>query len=338
MSLGVHVGKKGKLRDVRFKTMRDAIIEETSYLNLSAVQLFTHGPRNKDKNSMDYQGIKKYCEENNIVVAVHGTYISTAVWEITHETRGERHKKMYINHIRDTLVSAKQVGAVGVVIHLPKGLINQIVEVMEILSDCHEINNIRKNKGGCPTIILEMPASKPDDKTYETAEKLNALVNALHGNSKITIEWHLCIDTAHQWSCGIKMSDPNIVNSWFNELLDITRDKIKLIHFNGANKINFGRGKDIHEIPMSPYDGIWHHIMSKEMLEFLNNEGDEIIKEENDLFEHLTKKELQIIRESSFGTIVHFAKKNNIPMIMEINRGELIYTKFAADIINGLLK
>lgn len=335
MSIGIHVSKKSKVRDVVFKNMRDAIKEECELLNLSAVQIYTHGPMNKKKNEMDYQGIKKYCEEKNIKIYVHGSYVSVGIWQVNQLNKNESVGIININHIRDQLISGKCLGAEGVVIHLPKKAPEIIAETMAVLSNHKMINRLKKNPGRLPKILLEMPASRPDEKTYETPEKLNNLVKLLN-EEKIDLEWGICLDTAHQWSCGVDMGDLNIFNTWFRELTPATLERINLIHFNGALKNNFSKGKDIHIIPMSKEDAVWGGIISKDMRDFIEKEKNDLIKYDNDLYEHLTEDEINIIRKSTLNLFVKYAKKNNISLICEINRGDFIETKLCVDVLNNL--
>lgn len=336
MSVGIHVAKSSKIKNTAYKSMEDAIKAETQLLGLNAVQIFTSGPRNFKRNEMNYQKIKKYCDDEKINISTHGTYVSVGIWKINHKNKNAAEATKQIDHIIDLARSAKQLGGLGVVIHLPKRVPEEIVETLEVLSENKELSKLQ-NSGDGVLIVLEMPASKPDDKTYETADKLNHLCQLIHSNKNILIKWCLCIDTSHQWSCGIKMDEPHTWNAWLSDLSDFTRNKIKIIHLNGNSSSNFGRGKDVHEIIMSPSDGIWNHLMSAEMSDFIKENGKEIIKENNDFFTHLSNTELKKLKESSLYAIILFAKTRSIPLILEVNRGDFIYTKYAIDIIKGLL-
>lgn len=337
MSLGIHIAKKSLIRDAKYKTMLDAIQAETQLLNLNACQIYSHGPRSYTKNPMSHQAIKKYCEEQKVDLSTHGTYVSVSIWKVNQKNKSSEESKKQIEHIKDMLSTVKQLGGSGVVVHLPKKLPEIIVETLEVLSENANLLKLRDSNGGCPKLILEMPASKPDDKTYETSDKLNNLCELIHNNKKINLDWCLCIDTSHQWSCGIKMNERHSWNDWLADLTEFTRNKIEIIHLNGNSSVNFGRGKDIHEIIMSPTDGIWHNLMSEEMLNFIKTEGNTVIKEEDNFFDHLSESELEKIKNSSLYDVILFAKKRNITLILEVKRGDFIYTKYAIDIINGLL-
>ncbi len=333
--LGIHVAKDSKIKNAKSKTMLDAIKRDTQLLNLNAVQIFTSGPRSYNRNKMDYGAIKAHCRENNISISTHGTYLSVGVWKITRKNINSFVSKKVVNHIVDMLQSAKSLDATGVVIHLPNKCPDVIVETLAILSETKEIEAAQHNG---PYIILEMPASRPDARTYETAEKLNNLCNMIRQHKGITLKWCLCIDTSHQYSCGVNFGELHEWHSWISALTDYTICKIKIFHLNGNNAKNFGRGKDVHEIIMSPEDGVWRHLMSEEMLDFIERDGQEIIDENNNFYEHLSKGELKKIKESSLNAIVKFAKNNGIVLILEINAGNFIYTKFAIEILHGLLQ
>ncbi len=328
--IGIHIAKDSKIRNEKSKTMEDAIKRDIELLNINSCQIFTHGPRSYNRNQMDYIKIKKYCQLKNINISSHGSYLSVGIWKVNESNKNTAISKKNIAHIADMLKSINEIGGSGVVLHLPNNIPDVVEETMRILSENEDIKRYNKNAD----IILEMPASKPDHRTYETSEKLQNLCDKL---KDININWSLCIDTSHQWSCGIKMNEPLIWHKWLSGLTDYVRNKIKIIHLNGNSLDNFGRGKDIHEIIMSPDDGIWGNLISEEMKDFIDREEKEIIKSGGDFFSYLSAQELSKINDSSLAEIIRYAKKNNIVLIMEINRGKFIYTKFAIDIIKSLL-
>jgi len=337
--LGIHVAKKSKINGKNHKTMYTAIKDEIELLNINACQIFTHGPRSYNENKMNYSEIETFSNNNNINISIHGSYLSVSIWNVNKKNVNSPQSKKSIDHITDMLKSAKKINATGVVIHLPNKEPKYIVETMEVLSSVHDIYNTQTvtNIENIPMIILEMPASKPDNKTYETSEKLNHLCEMIKANKNITIKWELCIDTSHQWSCGIKMNEYHTWHSWLNNLTEYTRKKIRMIHLNGNSVQNFGKGKDVHEIIMSPQDGIWGDLITDEIKEFIKINRDKLDTDNKNFYLQLTDNEKKNIKNSSLGAIVDYAKKENIPLILEINRGEYIYTKVAIDIIKGLL-
>lgn len=339
MSIGIHIGKTSNVNNSKskHKSYMDAITNDTTLLNMSAMAVFTMGPRSKAKINMAHQDINKYCANHNIIIYTHTSYIATGIWNVNYANRHEDKSRMYIQLIKDELMQGKQLGARGVVLHYSRHPVSTISETMEILSDCEAINSIRQNAGDLPKITLEMPASKPSDSlTYETASKLNILVKALDDNSKITIGWDLCIDTAHLYSGGVSFEQTNSWNDYINKLSAVARKKLTLIHLNGAEGKHFGTGKDVHIIPLSKQDAIWGHLISSEFRDFLDRTDYDSINKIN-LYDELSKNEKKEICNSSFYDIIKYASDNDITMIMEINRGEYNDIKMVMDVINGLL-
>lgn len=340
--IGIHVSKNivrthNTNDPKKYKTMRDAVIKEKELLNMSACAFFTHGPMNKKRNHMDYQGIKKYCEENNIAIHTHGSYISVGIWNVNQKNRHENKSLMFIRHIKDLLVDGKQLKAKGVVLHVPRHPIETIVESMEIMSNCKVINSIRRNEGVLPKLTLETPASRPDDiLTYETPEKLNTLMEALESNAAITIGWDLCLDTCHLWAGGIDFSNANMWNEYQSKMSVLSKEKLKLIHLNGAQAKNFRTGKDGHIVPLSKDDAIWGKYVSPEIRDYLDRTSIQEIASQN-LFQKLSESEIENLKNSSLYDIIQYAKKNNISLIMEIKKDDFTNTKFAMDVINGFL-
>jgi endonuclease IV len=335
---GVHIGRKSVNLEThtKHKNLHEAIKYESELLNLTSIAFFTFGPMNMKRNAVSYQEIKKYCDEKNISIYIHTSYLSIGVWSVNQKTRNLNKSLLYIRHIKDQLLSGKQCGANGIVLHLPNKSPEVVVETLEVLSDCKVLNSIRKNPGVLPKIVLEMPASKPDEFTYETPDKLNNLCRLIQQNKKITIEWSLCIDTCHQWSGGVDYSRSDGWDNWIAELDDYTRDKIELIHLNGALSKNFGTGKDLHVIPFAIEDALWYRNISDEMRDYLLRTNIYEFKNIN-FYDKLSKQELADIKNSSIYSLIKFAKKNNISMISEIDLSIFKEAKFAIDVINGLL-
>jgi endonuclease IV len=336
MSAGIFISKNSHIFEkTKHKNYTIAVKTEVELLKMTAFSVFLLGPLDKKKISMDYTTIAKYSKDNNIEIWPHASYISSGIWSVTNVNRHENKPLMFIRDIKDHLVIGKQLGAKGVVFHLPRHPINTVLETMEIISDCKAINSIRRNDGVLPAFTIEMPASKPNDElTYETAEKLNVLVAALVNNTKITLDWNLCVDTCHMYAGGVNFNTD--FDDWERKLSTVTRDKIKLVHLNGASGKNFGTGKDGHIIPLSKQDDIWGGLISEEFRDYLaRTELDEIT--DMNLYDKLSSDEVDAIKSSQFNSIIQFCKTKKIAMIMEINRGSLKDAKLAMDVVNHLL-
>lgn len=297
---GLHCSKKSKV-GVEHKTILDSIKHAQLDLKINAVQIFTHGPANAKRTSMNYKEIREYCKENNIKLYVHGSYLSVGLWNI------EKHARI-IKHIIDMLICCIKLNSRGLVIHLPKKNVGVIVACFALLEKSILEHKYAEHLVKC-RILLEAPAMGPSDETYETSQKLNKLVKAL---AKSTLKWGLCIDTAHMWSGGVDFGPAETWNKWLDELTDESRQKIKLFHLNGALEKNFGRGKDGHIIPLCKDDAIWKDY-------------------------HPQGQKKNII-DSGFYSIVRFASENNIPIISEINIGDYGDVKLLMNTIIGILE
>jgi endonuclease IV len=303
MSLGIHVAKISHVLEPpnkKRKTMLDAIKCDCETLNLTACQIFIQGPRNSHMSKMDYLAIKNYCMESKIKLYVHSSYITVGIFSVAPETKNTDKSKRAIKSVLDQFKSCDLLGSNGLVVHLSKRTPDEIWATLKVL-----IPKIKKFK---TPLIFEQPAKKADGyKTYETPEKINKLNELIIKEFPNYKNWGWCIDTCHIWSAGINVSDVKIMKNW---LMDINHPKkILLFHLNGGMKQYFGTGKDTHIIPFAVDDNIWHSYKSYT----------------------LTK-----IKKTSIGIIMKFAKINNIPCILEINRGSLIDSKYALKTISTL--
>jgi len=97
--------------------------------------------------------------------------------------------------------------------------------------------------------------------------------------------WGWCVDTAHLWGAGVNIRAEADMEAW---LAAIKPGVIKLFHLNGSYA-EMGSGADKHAIALGEGDLIWHGIP---------------------------------YQESGVSAIVRYAKKHNIPIVCEINRGK----------------
>lgn len=328
MGLGIHIGKNMSIGNKKYKTCEGVVQSEITNLGLTAFSLFILGPMNSKPVSMDYDAIKKFSEENRIAVWPHGSYLTAGIWNVTDDNLDTSKSQAALKSIVDHIDLADKLGSKGVVIHLPRHNMNTIVDTMRLLS-----RNIQND--GRTAFTIEMPASKPHDElTYETPDKLNKFTKTLSADKDITIDWNLCIDTCHLWAGGINCKQ---WNRYKNVLSKDTRDRIRLIHLNGADAKNFGTGKDGHRIPLSKSDAIWGNLISDETRNGIAALPVDVQKSKN-LCEMLSYNERELIQKSSLASIVKFAKIRNIDMIMEIKVDDFYNTKIAIDVMNWLME
>lgn len=289
LKLGIHVSSKSKvLNKSKSLPIHSAISRDTDILDLNSVQIFTHGPRNKNENKLDYKQIKNACK--NLDLTVHSTYMSVAIWKVSNNNKNTKISKEYIKHITDQLETCKKIGAWGLVIHISKNEPSVIADTMKILKPIAKTLKVK--------IILEMVSAKASGQlTYETPEKINYLTELI-GLEKW---WCWCIDTAHLWGAGINVKKYKDMKKWFGSIK--YKKKIGMIHLNGSSA-NLGSGDDKHEIPFTIDDKIWYNILPKKSglrtaVEFAMKHDCTIICEINRGEEEDTIKSLDIIKDLS---------------------------------------
>jgi endonuclease IV len=281
--LGIHVSRISKVLEKPNKdrdSMLNAIITDTSMLKINMAQIFTHGPRNYAANKMDHKGIKDYAHAHNINLVVHSTYVTQLLKVID---KDPKKAKMNIVHIEKQLKACSEIGAMGLVIHLPKhsdDVPNQITSALKVLEPYSEQYNT--------TILLEISAHKPSE-SYANPDNFNTLCETIHNKIK-DHTWGICVDSAHVWASEVDISTAAQTKEWLSKLH--YQHKIKLFHFNGSSS-PFGVNKDVHEVAFSKEDKIWPT--------------------------HTFK--MEDIKKTGGYKIVKFCKKNRIPIICEINRG-----------------
>ena len=307
--IGVHVAKVSKvIKNTKNRSnMLDAIKNDCDELNIKCCQIFVAGPANTRMSQMDYEKINIYCNESDINLYVHSSYLTIGIFSICKDTKDLPKSKLAIKHLMDQLDACDRLGSKGFVIHLPRkepsSIINTLKYIIPIL-----------NKYKTP-FMLEMPASRPDpEKTYETPEKMNNLSNMIFNNYPNFINWSWVIDTAHLWSCGIEVDNVKIMEHWFKN--QKYPEKIGLFHLNGSSVEHHGTGKDVHRVVFADDDDIWNQDYN-----IVNKHG--VIRE-------------KILKKSTMNIISIFTKKFNIDLICEINRGDFKEIKFSINTLNKI--
>jgi hypothetical protein len=202
--------------------------------------------------------------------------IDTSIWDTKEKKpniRGINYLKFQIN---EGIKSGHKIA--GFVIHLPLCPVNTIADI---------ICGISVKTKGKMKLLLEMPSRKCPNCDFNTPRSLAALISSIKlPHSKVGI----CIDTAHLWAMNIDIRSYANTKKWLDEFAKLVSAKyIGLIHLNGSS-IDINSGYDVHQIPFSPADKIWHKIPYS---------------------------------DSGVKAFVEFARKNKIFIILENNRGTL---------------
>lgn len=298
--IGLHVHKHTR------KTLTKAIDKDSEKYELECVQIFTHNPRTGSAIKMNYEDVLKKCEELDLPLVVHSAYITTGVLKLENKEELEQTKgKKKLNLLKRQLEACVELEALGLVVHLPKAPLSTIVKAMTLIEPT-------RKKTGCK-ILLENMWYKPDGKnTFQTPQRLSKLCEHL-SKAKISKDgWGICLDSAHMWA---GMTFDNIKDSYdvrtFNGMKKWLKDfkyrkKIDLIHFNGSyTPITYH--KDQHCIPM---------LYKEDLLWGIEKKPD---------YKKLGKKKLKSLlpytEKMGLRYLIKFAKKYDIPMTLEVNRG-----------------
>lgn len=230
MIYGLHI--KGDL----IKQIKD----EYNKNKIKCIQIFVYNIFTYKKIKMEYDIIKKYCELNKINIYIHANYITNSIWSL-YKISKNKQKLLFL--LSEQLKIGDKLNCKGLVIHIPKERIENIIKVLKIIKVV-----LKKYK---TKILLENPSVRSKKfYTYEDPINFNILC---YNIDKLKINWGLCLDTAHLWNSGIDIANKKILIEWLNKFE--YKNKIYLIHLNGSFYNN--SAKDKHAIPESKEDKIW---------------------------------------------------------------------------------
>jgi endonuclease IV len=263
--LGIHISKieEGK----KTLPLDESVAIMMKRLNINSCQIFTHGPRSLNECKFDINSFVK--KTTNVYVANHSPYIMVGIWNAL--TSPFHKKEFYLSAFTQMIKRTHEVGSDCFVLHITKSSINKIKLVV------HQLKPILikyKVKLG-----LEMVALKSCATTYETPEKINALIDAIGPDDY----YGIVVDTAHIWAAGFDCSTYKQMAKWLSGIKN--KSKIILFHLNGS-QCNIGSGKDKHALVFDSDDIIWNNISYE---------------------------------ESGVRAIVEFSLKHHIPMICEVH-------------------
>jgi deoxyribonuclease-4 len=235
MSIGNHVDK-AKNYVAALKAAVNTALKNGCYMG--AAQIFVTNPRSGKPTVSDVEAveIKQYVAAANLNLYVHSSYL-TNPW-------GE--KPGLGKHLaRLELGLADAVGARGLIVHLPRKTPAQIAEsIAEIL------------EGSTGVLYLEINSYTASDNTYETPEKINALLAVIR--AKLPPADHkrigVTVDTAHLWAAGVDVSTRHGAIEWCGRFDVIIGDHPVLVHLNDQIH-QCGDGRDEHA-PLT-YGTIW---------------------------------------------------------------------------------
>lgn len=211
--LGFHVSKE--------KTTYEKALESAQEeYGITSAQIFVSGPYSRAMTKMDHKLVRKTVKKLGISLYAHNAHVG-------HPWEGLDHQ---IEFIQNQLDVCAKTGILGLVIHLPKKSIEEVMEVLPKLLH--------------PTVevLLEIPSMKPDPNlSWETPERINLLCRQIRRAKLENVG--ICIDTAHIFACGYDISTKAQAEEWLNALR--YPSMIHMLHLNDS-KVPLGANKDVH--------------------------------------------------------------------------------------------
>lgn len=265
--LGIHVSKQSKISlSKTSRPLQKAIKDDVIDNGFGVCQIFTHGPRNTKKNDLSVEKITDTCSKGQVTLVIHSSYATDSVW----------FDKRIVGHLKDQIKTADELNAYGIVVHLVSGITDETI--VTVLSSLPEHKAL---------ILLE-----PDSfSQYNDAKQISSLCSSL----KDVSGWGMCLDTAHLYSYGQKISSYDEMKLWLENMANV--DRIKLIHLNGGVKCKKFPCQDQHRAIFSREDAIYRqHIKLAK-----------------------TKLSVKRLRQSGAWFLMAIAKEKDIPIVFELN-------------------
>src|SRR5262245_3174127 len=209
---------------------REAEVEAD--FKITAVSIFVGGPHDRRINLREAEGARlaEYIDRTGIKVIAHSAY-SAVPW------RGDPDAARFI---REEAAVCQAAGVTGLVVHLPKAPVAQVMRYIARLYN-PAAPDVR--------IYLETPAVTPRESSYETPAKLAALFRQIRASLDPELRFFgLCVDSAHLWTCGIDLQTYAAANRWLTDLemvADVIPHAAVMIHLNDSERLR-GVGPDTH--------------------------------------------------------------------------------------------
>lgn len=320
----------------------------SKYFKKTCAQIFTQVPQTTNFIKMEEPNkIVDFAKSKDMKLVIHSPYAMNDFWTTKNEGKlvtslANANELMYG---KDGMLDHHLA---GLVIHLPKKSPAHVTEVI----------NKRSNDEVC--ILLENHAYKPDDCSYELPSKLNKLTEMLIASG--LKNWGYCIDTAHLFVqiskgdrlLGYKIETKAGMTKWMNELSPETKKRIKCWHLNGSMN-PASSYDDKHAIPVFGLNHLLQPIPNptgKAKPEQLEKGyckdymwGDLLMKAELAQYgiESTISDQVEALSDSSLVTVLQHAIEHDIPVVLEINRGNpddinsclAVFQRLESDIISG---
>lgn len=302
------------------------------YFDHTAAQIFTQVPQTTVFIKMEEPHvITEFLKKSNMKMVIHTPYAMNDFWKTVHHDGTPDINKLSLSlENAQKFMRDKSNNLIhqlsGLIVHLPKSTPDKVVNV------------IKHRNFTDVTILLENHAYKPDEGSYELPSKLNKLTELM---IKANVpNWGYCIDTAHLFvqisradrELGYKIETRNGMNRWLKELSAETRSRIKCWHLNGSMN-PASSYDDKHAIPLFGLNHLLNPIANptgKAKAKALEVGyckdymwGDLLMKDEikKSGLDSILDDQIEALDDSSLIPVFQHAMHHNIPVILEINRG-----------------
>ena len=251
--IGAHINKENSI----LKT-----IQNINSNNGNVLQIFSSSPMNSTppnltniKNEKD--DIINYCNNNNIKLIVHGSYVINLANTNINKRYTDINNRWWIKLLISELDASEILNSIGVVIHVGKHTTFSKEDGLKNMYDSikYIINYLKINKYNTK-LIIENPAGVGTE-LLKTPDEFIEFYNKFNNDDKKYLG--ICIDTAHIWSSGFEL------NEYINYFKSY-KDDILAIHLNNSKVIK-GASLDRHE---TLFKGNIDYNDFKPFLKFLN--------------------------------------------------------------------
>lgn len=231
--IGAHISRDSTI----IKTI-DNIISN----NGNSLQIFVSSPMNSKlpnkENFKDSEKIKKYINDNNFKLVVHGSYVINLANSKINKRYIDIQDRWWIKLLIEELNISEYINSIGVVIHVGKyttltksdGIDNMLKSIKYI------INYLKTNKFNTK-LIIENPAGVGTE-LLTTPNEFTDFYNKFNKDEKKYLG--ICLDTAHIWSSGYELTE------YYSNISSIY-DNISVIHLNNS-KVKKGSKVDRHQV------------------------------------------------------------------------------------------
>lgn len=321
----------------------------SKYFAHTAAQIFTQVPQTTVFIKMESpEEIVEFLKDIDMKITIHTPYAMNNFWKAVHADNSPD-----ITKLQESLENAQKFmhdksgklvhQLAGLVVHLPKATSEHVANVLK-----H-----RTHDEVC--VLLENHAYKPDEGSYELPSKLNKLTDLLIKSN--VPNWGYCIDTAHLFvqisrvdrDLGYKIETRKGMERWLVELSPETRSRIKAWHLNGSMN-PASSYDDKHAIPvfglnhlLEPIPNPTGKAKAAELEKGYCKDymwGDLMMRAEikKEGLDRNLRDQLEALTDSSLIPVLKHAIEHDIPVILEINRGNETDVTGCLKMFNGLEK